>query len=260
MLHPFSRTELAIGPEGLALMKNSSVAILGIGGVGSFAAEALARTGIGKLVLIDKDVVDITNVNRQIHALLTTVGRPKVDLMKERIALINPECEVVPLRMFFTEETKETLFSHRLDYVIDASDTITYKILLIKECLKRGIPLISSMGAANKLDPTRFRVADISQTSYDPMAKVIRKKLREAGIRRGVKVVFSTEPPVKPRQDVTQQIVADPSSPIRKVKQPPASIAFCPSVVGLLMAGVVVNDLLKKLDGKDAGNTERKEG
>ncbi|MCY9222414.1 tRNA threonylcarbamoyladenosine dehydratase, partial [Bacillus licheniformis] len=150
MLHQFSRNELAIGKEGLNILKNSTVAVLGVGGVGSFAAEALARSGVGRIVMVDKDDVDITNVNRQLPALLSTVGQPKVDLMKARIADINPECDVIALKMFYTEETYEQFFAYEPDYVIDASDTIHYKIHLMKECLKRGINIISSMGAANK--------------------------------------------------------------------------------------------------------------
>jgi tRNA threonylcarbamoyladenosine dehydratase len=244
MLHQFSRTELAIGPEGLEIMKQSTVAVLGIGGVGGIAAEALARTGIGRIILIDKDVVDITNINRQIHALTTTVGQPKADLMRERIKLINPECDVISLRMFYTEETYEKLFEYPLDYVVDASDTIIYKIHLIKQCLERKIPIISSMGAANKMDPTRFQVADISKTSMDPIARVVRQKLRKEGIKKGVKVVFSTEEPQKPREDVTQRIVPENAPDIRKAKQPPASNAFVPPVAGLIMVSVVVRDLL----------------
>lgn len=247
MLHQFSRTELAFGPEGLEAMKNSTVAVLGIGGVGSIAAEALARTGIGRIVMIDKDVVDITNINRQIHALLSTVGQPKVDLMKERIAQINPACDAVALRMFYTEETYEKLFAYPLDYVIDASDTISYKIHLIKQCLERKIPIISSMGAANKMDPSRFQVADISQTSMDPIARVIRQKLRKQGIHKGVKVVFSTEEPIKPRSDVTRKIVPENApKDIRKAQMPPSSNSFVPPAAGLIMVSVVVKDLLKK--------------
>ncbi|MFC5529127.1 tRNA threonylcarbamoyladenosine dehydratase [Cohnella yongneupensis] len=244
MLHQFSRTELAIGPEGLAKLKGSTVAVLGIGGVGGIAAEALARSGVGRIILIDKDVVDITNINRQIHALTTTVGQPKADLMRDRIKLINPECDAIALRMFYTEETYEELFKYPLDYVVDASDTISYKIHLIKQCLERGIPIISSMGAANKMDPTRFQVADISKTSMDPIAKVIRKKLRQEGIKRGVKVVFSTEIPMKPREDVTQRIVPENAPEIRKAQQPPSSNAFVPPVAGLIMVSVVVKDLV----------------
>jgi len=247
VLHQFSRNELAIGREGLEALRQSTAAVLGIGGVGSFAAEALARSGIGRLILIDKDVVDITNINRQIHALMSTIGQPKADLMKERIRQINPACEVIALKMFYTEETCEDVFAHApIDYFLDASDTVTYKIHLIKECLRRGIPVISSMGAANKMDPTRLRVADISETCMDPIARVVRKKLREAGIRRGVKVVFSTEVPIKPRADVTAQIVPENAPAIRKAQMPPSSNAFVPSVAGLIMAGVVVRDILDK--------------
>lgn len=245
MLHQFSRTELAIGPEGLEKMKNSTVAVLGIGGVGSLAAEALARTGVGRIILIDKDVVDITNINRQIHALTTTIGQPKAELMRERIKLINPECDAIALRMFYTEETYEKLFEYKLDYVVDASDTIIYKVHLIKECLKRNIPIISSMGAANKMDPTRFRVADISKTHTDPIARVVRTKLRKEGIKKGVKVVFSDEEPIKPREDVTQRIVPENAPEIRKAQQPPSSNAFVPSVAGLVMVSAVVKDLLE---------------
>ncbi|MDH6431225.1 tRNA threonylcarbamoyladenosine dehydratase [Paenibacillus sp. FSL R7-0048] len=245
MLHQFSRTELAIGPEGLEIMKNSTVAVLGIGGVGGMAVEALARSGIGRLILIDKDSVDITNVNRQIHALTTTVGQKKAELMVDRVKLINPECEAIALNMFYTEETYEELFKLKPDYVIDASDTIIYKVHLIKECLARGIPMISSMGAANKMDPTRFQVADISKTTYDPIARVIRQKLRKDGIKKGVKVVFSTEPPMKPRQDVTDKIVPENAPDRRKAKQPPASNSFVPPVAGLIMVSVAVRDLLE---------------
>ncbi|GIP57384.1 tRNA threonylcarbamoyladenosine dehydratase [Paenibacillus woosongensis] len=244
MLHQFSRTELAIGAEGLEALKNSTVAVLGIGGVGSIAVEALARTGVGRIILIDKDVVDITNINRQIHALTTTIGQKKADLMCERVKLINPECETIALNMFYTEETYEQLFQYDIDYVLDASDTIMYKIHLIKECLKRKIPMLSSMGAANKMDPTRFQVADISKTSVDPMARVIRTKLRKDGIKKGVKVVFSTEDPVKPREDVTKKIAPE-GAKIRKAKQPPASNSFVPPVVGLIMVSVAVRELLE---------------
>ncbi|MFL1674528.1 tRNA threonylcarbamoyladenosine dehydratase [Paenibacillus dendritiformis] len=250
MLHQFSRTELAIGPEGLDKLKNSTVAVLGIGGVGGIAAEALARTGIGRIIMIDKDVVDITNVNRQIHALTTTVGQKKAELMQERIKLINPECDAIALNMFYTEETYEELFAYDLDYVVDASDTISYKIHLIKECLRRNIPIISSMGAANKMDPTRFQVADISKTTVDPIARVIRQKLRKDGIKKGVKVVFSTEEPLKPRVDVTEKIVPETAPDIRKAKQPPASNSFVPPVAGLIMVSVVVRDLLTTLESR----------
>ncbi|KAF0825518.1 tRNA threonylcarbamoyladenosine dehydratase [Cytobacillus firmus] len=246
MLHQFSRNELAIGKEGLEKMKNSTVAVLGIGGVGSFAAEALARSGVGRLVLVDKDDVDITNVNRQVIALLSTVGKPKVDLMKERIKDINPDCEVIALKMFYTEETYEQFFNYGLDFVVDASDTIAYKIHLMKECLNRGIPMISSMGAANKMDPTRFQIADIFKTHTDPIAKVIRTRLRKEGIRKGVPVVFSDESPIVIREDVRKTVGKDDAE-IRKAKMPPSSNAFVPSVAGLIMASYVTRELLSDI-------------
>ncbi|WP_128896546.1 tRNA threonylcarbamoyladenosine dehydratase [Longirhabdus pacifica] len=246
MLHQFSRTELAIGQEGLDILKNSTVVVLGIGGVGSIAAEALARTGVGRIIMIDKDTVDITNINRQIHALTTTVGEKKAELMVDRIKLINPECEAIALNMFYTEETYEEVFQYDIDYILDASDTVSYKIHVIKQCLQRKIPIISSMGAANKMDPTRFQVADISKTSVDPIARVIRQKLRKDGIKKGVKVVFSTEEPIKPRQEVTEKIVPENAPDIRKAQQPPSSNAFVPPVAGLIMVSVAIKELLKQ--------------
>ncbi|WP_042354954.1 tRNA threonylcarbamoyladenosine dehydratase [Bacillus rubiinfantis] len=246
MLHQFSRNELAIGKEGIDIMKNSTVAVLGIGGVGSFAAEALVRSGVGRIVLIDKDDVDITNINRQLIALLSTIGRPKVEIMEERIKEINPDCEVISLKMFYTEETYEEIFSYPLDFVVDASDTIVYKIHLMKECLKRNIPIISSMGAANKMDPTRFQIADISKTHTDPIAKVIRTKLRKEGIRKGIPVVFSDESPIVIREDV-RKVVGNDAAEIRKAKMPPSSNAFVPSTCGLIMASYVVRQLLKDI-------------
>ena len=247
MLHQFSRNELAIGKEGLDILKNSTVAVLGIGGVGSFSAEALARSGVGRLVLVDKDDVDITNVNRQIHALLSTVGQQKVELMRDRVKEINPDCEVIALKMFYTEETYEQFFSYGLDYVIDASDTIMYKIHLMKECLKRNIKMISSMGAANKMDPTRFQIADISKTHTDPLAKVIRTKLRKEGITKGIPVVFSDESPIVIREDV-RKVVGNDEAKIRKAKMPPSSNAFVPSVAGLIAASWVVRDIVRDID------------
>ncbi|MEH7223132.1 tRNA threonylcarbamoyladenosine dehydratase [Bacillus sp. JJ1566] len=246
MLHQFSRNELAVGKQGVDILKNSTVAVLGVGGVGSFSVEGLARSGVGRLVLVDKDNVDITNINRQLPALLSTVGQSKVDIMKERIADINPDCEVIALKMFYTEETYEEFFSYDLDFVIDASDTIMYKIHLMKECLKRKIPIISSMGAANKMDPTRFMIADISKTHTDPMAKVIRTKLRKEGIHKGIPVVFSDESPIVIREDVRQQIT-DENAKIRKAKMPPSSNAFTPSTCGLIMGSYVVRELLKDI-------------
>ena len=246
MLHQFSRNELAIGKQGLDLLKNKTVAVLGIGGVGSFSAEALARSGVGRLILVDKDDVDITNINRQIIALLSTVGQPKVDLMKDRIADINPDCEVIALKMFYTEETYEQFFSYGLDFVVDASDTISYKIHLAKECLNRQIPIISSMGAANKMDPTRFQIADISKTHTDPLAKVIRTRLRKEGIRKGLPVVFSDESPIVTLDEVNK-VVGKEDAKIRKAQFPPSSNAFVPSACGLIMASYVVRELLSDI-------------
>lgn len=246
MLHQFSRNELAIGTEGVKRMKDTTVAILGVGGVGSFAAEACARSGIGRIILVDKDNVDITNVNRQLVAYLSTVGRSKTEVMQERIADINKDCEVISLHMFYTEETYEEFFSYEPDYVIDASDTISYKIHLIKECVARGVKIISSMGAANKMDPTRFQIADISKTHTDPIAKVIRLRLRKEGIRKGVPVVFSDESPIVVREDVVGT-VGKPDAQIRKAKMPPASNAYVPSVAGLVCASWVMNDIVSDI-------------
>lgn len=170
--------------------------------------------------------------------------------MKARIADINPECEVIALKMFYTEETYEDFFEYGLDFVVDAADTISYKIHVMKECLKREIPIISSMGVANKMDPTRLRIADISKTSYDPLAKVIRKKLRKEGIHKGIDVVFSEEQPIKIREEIRKEIVskAQEVSSIRKAKMPPSSNAFVPSVSGLIMAGHVITTLLKDIE------------
>ncbi|PZX07122.1 tRNA A37 threonylcarbamoyladenosine dehydratase [Psychrobacillus insolitus] len=247
MLHQFSRNELAIGTEGIDLLKNTTVAILGVGGVGSFAAEACARSGVGRIILVDKDNVDITNINRQLVAYMSTIGRSKSAVMKERIADINPDCEVTDMHMFYTEETYEQFFAMNIDYVIDASDTIIYKIHLMKECLKRGIKIISSMGAANKTDPTRFKIVDISKTHTDPLAKIIRTKLRkEDRITKGIPVVFSDESPIVVREDVVGT-VGKPDATIRKAKMPPSSNAFVPSTVGLICASWVINDITKEI-------------
>ncbi|MGN5454344.1 MAG: ThiF family adenylyltransferase [Candidatus Kurthia intestinigallinarum] len=246
MLHQFSRNELAIGQEGLELLKNTTVAILGVGGVGSFAAEAVARSGVGRIILVDKDDVDITNINRQLVAYMSTIGKSKSAVMKERIADINPNCEVIDLHMFYTEETYEKFFSYNPDYVIDASDTVIYKIHIMKECLKRNVKIISSMGAANKMDPTRFRIADISQTFMDPLAKVIRVKLRKEGIKKGIPVIFSDESPIVIRPDVAET-VGKPEAEIRKAKMPPSSNAFVPSSVGLIAASWVIRDILSDI-------------
>lgn len=247
MLHRYSRTELVVGPEGLEKLWNSTVVVLGMGGVGSYAVEALARSGVGRLVLVDKDDVDITNINRQIPALTHTVGQDKTTLMAERVKQINPDIDVVALRTFYLEDNKDIIFEYNPDYVVDAIDTISAKILAIVECHKRGIPIISSMGAANKIDPTAFRVMDISKTKIDPIAKIIRRKLKDYGIYKGVKVVCSLENPRKPLVDVTEKIVPEhvkEGDAPRKAKNPPASIAFVPPVAGMTLASVCVRDIV----------------
>lgn len=225
MINNFQRLQLLIGADNLSKLKASTVAIFGVGGVGSFTVEALARCGVGHLVLIDKDNVDETNINRQIHALNSTIGRSKVEVMRDRILDINPSAQVDTIQKFFLpSEPVEDFFICRYDYVVDAIDTLTAKIFLVEECTRRGIKIISSMGAGNKLDATRFRVGDIFQTSVDPVAKIMRKKLKERGIER-LKVVWSDENP-------------------RPVKDVIGSVAFVPSVAGLIMAGEVVKDLI----------------
>ena len=222
----FQRLELLIGAENFSKLNAATVAIFGVGGVGSFTVEALARSGVGHLILIDKDDVDATNINRQIHALTSTIGRSKVEVMRERIKQINPAATVDTIQKFFLpSENAEDFFVCRYDYVVDAIDTLTAKIFLVEECTRRGIKIISSMGAGNKLDATRFTVSDVFQTSVDPVAKIMRKKLRERGINR-LKVVWSDEPP-------------------RPVKNFIGSVAFVPSVAGLIIAGEVVRDLIR---------------
>lgn len=243
--HRFSRTEMLVGAEGIAKLAAAKVIIFGIGGVGSYAAEALARSGIGEMTLVDFDTVDITNINRQIHALETTVGMNKVDLMADRIRLINPQAKVIPLREFYSPEMGESLFPGDFTYVVDAIDNITGKLDIIKRCYNLGIPIISSMGAGNKFNPAAFRVADISQTSVDPLARVIRRELRKAGIQKGVRVVFSTEQPVETISKINKvgpsQLTQDPES-----RRPlaPGSISFVPAAAGLVLAGAVVMDLV----------------
>ena len=246
MLHQFSRNELVIGTEGLEILKNKRVGILGIGGVGSFAAESLARSGVGSLVLMDKDNIDITNVNRQIHATTETVGHSKVEEMKKRILAINPECEVIAIQDFYTEDTYPIFYEKPLDFVIDACDTVTFKIHLIKYCLANNIPVISVMGSANKIDPTKFQIADISKTTVCPLAKVIRTKLKKERVRGKVPVVFSTESPTIANKEYLEKI-GKQDSEIRKAKIPPASNAFCPSVAGLIAANYVYTTLLKNI-------------
>ena len=229
----FQRTRLLIGEENFLKLQAATVAVFGIGGVGSFTVEALARSGIGHLVLIDKDNVDITNINRQIHALTSTVGKSKVELLRERIFEINPAAKVDTIQKFYLpDEQVENFFICKYDYVVDAIDTMTAKINLVLECKRRGIKIISSMGAGNKLAPTQFKVADIFQTKVDPVAKVMRKKLKEYGVE-SLKVVYSEEVPRKiDTGNLTGKVIG--------------SVAFVPSVAGLILAAEVVKELWNK--------------
>jgi len=246
----FSRNLLTFGKEGQSILKNSTVAILGLGGVGSYACEAICRSGIGRIILIDKDKIDITNINRQLHATLNTVGQSKVNLMAKRIKTINPDCEVIQLEMFFNNDTYDFILHNEIDFFIDASDTITYKILLIKECLQRNIPFISVMGAANKLDPTQFEIADIKDTSYDPIAKAIRIKLRKDKINGKIPVVYSKEKPLKSRYDEYNGKI---SNITRKSEYPPASNSFVPPVAGFIASSYAIRVLLKDIKIERSG-------
>lgn len=249
MSNQFARTEMLIGKKALAKLSHSSVAIFGIGGVGSFAVEALARSGVGKLILIDHDIVVLSNLNRQIHATHNTIGQPKVQVMKERIQIINPMAEVVTHQSFYRSGLSENLVDAGYDYIIDAIDSIGSKVHLICTAQQSNIPIISSMGAANKLDPTKFQVADIYETSVCPLARVMRRELRKAGIDK-LKVVFSTEPVQgiygSMENDIKKEGIAESEpNPFGSVSaSPPASIAFVPSVAGLILAGEVIKDLI----------------
>ncbi|PYG88576.1 tRNA A37 threonylcarbamoyladenosine dehydratase [Ruminiclostridium sufflavum DSM 19573] len=249
MLHEFSRSELIIGADGLEKLKNSKVAVFGIGGVGSFTVEALVRCGVGQVVLIDDDCVCLTNLNRQLHATRKTVGKPKVEAMRERILDINPNCKVSTIQKFYMPDVAEELIDKSYSYIVDAIDTVTAKIDLAVRANDLGIPVISAMGAGNKLDPTKFEVADIYKTSVDPLARVVRKELRSRGIK-SLKVVYSKEEPVKPVETETSSCSSScicPKGTARKctVKhQIPGSLSFVPSVMGLIIAGEVIKDLI----------------
>jgi tRNA A37 threonylcarbamoyladenosine dehydratase len=250
-LHRFSRTELLIGPAGLDKLKQATVAIFGLGGVGSYAAEALCRAGVGRLVIVDFDDICLTNVNRQLHAMDGTVGKPKALVMAERMRQISPQSEIVPYQEFYAAENSDFLLSDRYDYVVDAIDHITSKLHLIRTCRERGIPIVSSMGAAAKMDPTLIKVGDISETTKCRMARSVRKLLKKQGVETGVKVVYSTE-------EYREQQVKDggckgncicPNKDDQKFSCEHrrvilGSVSFIPSIFGLTMAGVVVNDLL----------------
>ena len=230
----FARTRLLLGQDGLDRLAAARVAVFGVGGVGGYVVEALARSGVGALDLIDSDTVDATNLNRQIIATVDAIGRSKVEVAAERVASINPSCVVRAHQCFFLPETAGQFDFAAFDYVIDAVDTVSAKIALVEAAFAAGVPIVSSMGAGNKLDPTAFRVADIYETSVDPLARVMRRELRRRGIP-SLKVVYSTEPPLVPADD--DMAVKDGTRPA------PGSVAFVPSVAGLILGGEVVKDL-----------------
>ncbi len=234
MTEQFERTEMLFGKEAMEKLKNSRVAVFGIGGVGGFTAEALVRSGIGALDIIDNDTVALSNLNRQIIALHSTIGKFKVDVAEERFLDINPELELTKHKTFFMPETADKFDFLKYDYVVDAIDTVTGKIKLVECAADAGVPIISSMGAGNKLDPTLFEVSDIYKTSVCPLAKVMRRELKARGIRK-LKVVYSKEQPINTKTANDENVR----------KKAPGSNAFVPSTVGLIIAGEVIKDLVK---------------
>jgi len=250
MLNAFSRTELLIGKEAIDKLKESKIAIFGIGGVGSYAVEALVRSGVGKFFLVDDNCICLTNLNRQIHATRKTIGMLKVEAMKQRILDINPEAEVTTSIEFYLPETHPDMITSDIDYIIDAIDTITGKIGLVEVANRMGIPIISSMGTGNKLDPTKLEISDISKTSVCPLARIMRKELRKRGINK-LKVVFSKEEPITPRENEGGSCSVGcicPPGTIRKCTekhQIPGSMSFVPSAAGLIIAGQVIRDIIK---------------
>ncbi len=248
MLNQFSRTQLLLGKDGMNRLANARVAVFGVGGVGGFTVEALARSGVGAIDLIDDDKVCLTNINRQIIALRSTVGKYKVDVAAERLRDINQNIQVNTYKTFYMPDTAHQFDFSQYDYVVDAIDTITGKLELVMQAHKAGTPIICSMGAGNKLDPTAFRVADIYKTSVDPLARVMRHELRKRGIKK-LKVVYSEEPPMRPIDDMASSCRTNcicPPGAERKCTERrdiPGSNAFVPSVVGLIIAGEVIKDL-----------------
>ncbi len=242
MLNQFSRTELLLGKEAMEHLSECRVAVFGIGGVGGYVCEALARSGVGIFDLIDDDKVCLTNINRQIIATHKTIGRYKTDVMKERILDINPEAEVNTYQCFFLPENASEFPFDKYDYVVDAIDTVTAKIELVMQCQKMNIPIISSMGAGNKLDPTLFRVADIYKTQMDPLSKVMRHELKKRGVNK-LKVVYSEEKPIKPLEDMANSCPPEMQPQSTGRRSIPGSTAFVPSVAGLIIAGEVIKDL-----------------
>lgn len=236
MANQFSRTQMLLGKESLERLKKSHIAVFGIGGVGGFTAEALARSGVGSIDLIDNDTVSLTNLNRQIIALHSTIGQYKTDVMQSRIKDINPDCNVKSIKVFYSPETSGEFDFTQYDYIVDAIDTVACKIELVIQADEAKTPIISSMGAGNKLDAAAFEVADISKTSVCPLARVMRTQLKKRGIKK-LKVVYSKEQPLSLKDE------SDESTPGRR--QIPGSVAFVPSCVGLIIAGEVIKDLIK---------------
>ncbi len=228
------RTEMLIGRKNIQKLEKSKIIIFGIGGVGSFVVEGLVRSGIGHIILVDKDTIDITNCNRQIHANTETIGLEKIEVMKQRILAINPAINVEIFKLQNLDIPEEELITEEITYVVDAVDTVTTKLKLIKKAKEINIPIISSMGTGNKLDPKSFEITDISKTSVCPLAKVMRKELKKLGIKQ-VKVLYSKEEPKK----------TDSKEFANQKKQPPGSIAFVPSVAGLIIASEIVNNIIK---------------
>lgn len=248
MLNQFSRTELLLGKENMTRLQEARVAVFGIGGVGGYTTEALARSGVGTLDLIDDDRVCLTNINRQIYATRKTVGKYKVDVAKERILEINPEARVNIYKTFYMPDSAGQFDFTSYDYVVDAIDTVTGKLMLVEQANRARVPIISSMGAGNKMDPTAFLVADIYETSVCPLAKVMRRELKKRGVK-SLKVVYSKEKPMEPVEDMAISCRTNcicPPGTARKCtqrRQIPGSNAFVPSVVGLIIAGEVIKDL-----------------
>lgn len=248
MLNQFSRTELLFGKEVMEQLGQSRVAVFGIGGVGGYTVEALVRSGVGAIDLIDDDKVCLTNLNRQIIAVHSSIGKYKVDVMKERILDINPDCRVEVHKCFYLPENKDDFDFSRYSYVVDAVDTVAAKIQLVMEAQEKGVPIISSMGAGNKLNPAEFEVADIYKTSVCPLAKVMRYELKKRGVKK-LKVVYSKEKPIQPVENMAVQYVTDGICPEdaqykrTRHRNIPGSIAFVPSVAGLIIASEVVKDL-----------------
>ncbi len=247
MQNQYSRTELLLGADALRRLRASRVAVFGIGGVGGYAVEALARSGIGTLDLIDDDLVCLTNLNRQLHATYKTLGQHKTDAAAARIAEIDPTIRVNTHKTFYTPETAGQFDFREFDYIIDAIDTVTGKISLVCQAQEAGTPIISSMGAGNKLDPTAFQIADIYETSVCPLARVMRRELKQRGVR-SLKVVYSKEPPLTPQPNSEE--IGDPlletAREGTKRRQTPGSVSFVPSVAGLILAGEVIRDLIQK--------------